>query len=95
MNFLPIRDEKPSLLMRAVTVALVPIVLVLAVPLLLLVVLLIYLAAMFHGVRVVVHVFTVKPETPDIRVGKPHFLKEQSEARALPEQPALDDGETA
>jgi hypothetical protein len=87
MNFLPFsRDDKPSLLMQTATVALVPIVLVLAVPLLLLVVLLLYLAAMFHGVRVVVHVFTSTSDAPDVKIGRPHFLKDAIPASPLPDE---------
>jgi hypothetical protein len=68
-------DAHPSALVRAGIYFLVPIVLVLSLPLILLVILVLYLAALFHGGRILVFVLTGQKGTPEYDFQRPHFLE--------------------
>jgi hypothetical protein len=79
-------DAHPSALVRAGIFILVPIVLVLSLPFILLVILVLYLAALFHGGRILVFVISGKKPTPEHDFQKPHFLEMQVSDRALPDE---------
>ena len=79
-------DERSSALARAATLLLVPIVIVLALPLIFLLILVLYVAAVLHGAKVCVHVFTGKPEPSESDMSRPHFL--DLPAKQLPDESA-------
>ncbi len=81
-------DHQPSPLVRAATYLLVPIVLVVALPILLLLILVLYLAALLHGAKVFVFMITGTNETAEEDMQKPHFLERQASASELPDESA-------
>jgi hypothetical protein len=93
---LPLAPPRPSLLIRAAIYTLVPILVVLALPLLLMIILVIYLLALIHGGRVFVFSWSGKSQEGDAEteLTKPHFLEIQGPAEALPDESASDHKET-
>jgi hypothetical protein len=79
-------DDHPSPLIRAATYLLIPVVLVVALPIILLLILVLYLAAIFHGVRVFVFVYRGKDATPENDYAKPHFLEIKPDVKSLPDE---------
>lgn len=82
----PLTPERPSLLVRASILALVPILLVLALPLLLLLILAIYLLAMLQGTKVIVFTWTNKREPFEPEFQKPHFLERDVPVKVLTDE---------
>jgi hypothetical protein len=83
-------DDQTPLLVRAGIWALVPLVFVALLPIVLLFVIVLYLSAVFHGVRVLVTVVTRKQPTADFEMPKPHFLEIQEPTRQLADQSATE-----
>jgi hypothetical protein len=89
MDQLPqLPEQRPSPLVRAAAYLLVPVLGLIALPLILLIILVIYLLALLQGGRVFVMFLRGKTAPPDIEVEvkKPHFLEMQSPAKTLPDQ---------
>lgn len=82
----PLMPQRPSFLVRAAIYTLVPILIVVALPLLFLIILVIYLLAVIQGGRVFVYSGTVAKEEPEHDLPKPHFLEMPEPAKALPDE---------
>jgi hypothetical protein len=90
MKRLPLlMDDHPSALVRAGVYVLVPIALLLLLPFLLLMILALYLSALFHGMRVVVMVFTARQQEAEVEIRTPHFLELPASAKVLPDESSL------
>ena len=86
MELLPqIRENRPSPLARAGVYLFVPIGILLLLPVLFLIIIALYLLAIFHGVRMSMKLIVGKPETLEFEFQKPHFLDMQVPAKALPD----------
>jgi hypothetical protein len=83
----PLAPPRPSFLARAAIYTLVPVLVVLALPLLLLIILVIYFLALIQGGRVFVFSWNGKGHEADSQADlpKPHFL-DVPEPKALPSE---------
>jgi hypothetical protein len=80
-------DPQPSVLVRAGIYILAPVVVILTLPIILLVILVLYLAALVHGARIFVFVITGEDVTPTSDFQKPHVLESQVLGKKLPDNP--------
>ena len=87
MNQLPqLPDHRPSPLVHAGIYLLVPVLLLLAIPFLLLLIVVLHFAAMFHGGRILVFSITGVKEPSASDLPKPHFLEWQTASKSLPDE---------